>query len=197
MKTSLLLTILTSAGASLCCIVPILGIIGGSSSLLSSIAWLEPFRPFFIASTLGVLGFAWYGALKPKAKDDCGCEPKQKSLFESKKFLGFVTIFSLLLLSFPTYSKFILQNNTPTAVEADQTTNKKITIAVNGMTCPSCELHIEKEVVKLSGITSVKASYANNSATIEYNPEKVNVDKIIEAINKTGYKVEKSREVEK
>lgn len=48
MKASMLLTILTSASASLCCIVPVFGLIGGASSLVSSVLWLEPFRPYMI-----------------------------------------------------------------------------------------------------------------------------------------------------
>ena len=68
MKASVLLTILTSASASLCCIVPIFGIVGGSSSLISTVSWLEPFRPIFIAGTLLILGLAWYSSLKVKSK---------------------------------------------------------------------------------------------------------------------------------
>lgn len=191
MKT-ILLTILTSTSASLCCIVPVLGVIGGSSSLLSSIAWLEPIRPFFITATLGVLGFAWYRAFKPKSEEECGCEPKRKPITESKKFLGAVTIFSLLLLSFPTYSKYLVQDNKSRVPEVDQTVNTTINLKVYGMTCPSCELHVEKEVIKLPGITTVKASYDESSTIVEFNPKKVDANKIIEAINKTGYKAEKT-----
>jgi mercuric ion transport protein len=191
MKTSVLLTILTSASASLCCIVPILGVIGGSGSLLSSISWLEPLRPYFITATVGILGFAWFKAFKPVAKDDCGCEPEKRSFLQSKGFLGVVTALSLLLLTFPSYSG-IFQNNNSAVANYDQEKNKKITVGVNGMTCASCEHHIESEVLKLSGISSVKASYASNSATVEYNPDKVSEEKIVAAINATGYTVNKN-----
>ncbi len=190
MKASVLLTILTSASASLCCIVPILGIIGGSSSIVSSISWLEPLRPFFVASTIGILGFAWYRAIKPVDKDECGCEPEKRSLLQSKWFLGAVTVVSLVLISFPSYSTILFQNKNVAAVSSSQEKNKKITLAVNGMTCASCEHHIESEVIKLSGVTSVKASYANSSTIVEYNREKISEDKIIASINSTGYTVD-------
>jgi mercuric ion transport protein len=189
MKASVLLTILTSASASLCCIVPILGIIGGSGSLVSTVSWLEPFRPFFIGGTVLLLGFAWYSSFKSNEKDDCGCEPAKKSFLQSRKFLGVVTLLSLLLLSFPSYSKFLMQNTPSQVTVADQDKNKKITLGVTGMTCASCEHHIESELIKLSGVSSVKASYANKSATVEFDPIKVDEAKIIAAINGTGYTV--------
>jgi len=189
MKASVMLTVLTSAGASLCCIVPFVGVIGGSSSLMSSVSWLEPFRPFFVGGTFLLLGFAWYRTITTK-KDDCGCEEKT-SFFHTKKFLGIVTVVSLLLLSFPSYSKYLFQNGNGGDITAttQQEKNKKIILAVDGMTCTSCEAHIETEVKKLSGISSVKASYEKKSATVEYDPKKVDESKIIAAINSTGYTV--------
>lgn len=189
MKASVLLTVLTSASASLCCIVPLLGIVGGSSSLMSSVSWLEPFRPFFIGGTFLLLGFAWYRTINTK-KDDCGCEVEKPTFFQTKKFLGVITIVSLLLLSFPSYSKYLIQNGSSDISTTDQQEkNKKITLAVEGMTCTSCEQHIESEVKKLSGVSEVKASYENKSTTVEYDPQKVDETKIIAAINGTGYTV--------
>lgn len=189
MKASVLLTVLTSASASLCCIVPFLGIVGGSGSLLSSVSWLEPYRPFFIGGTFLLLGFAWFRTTRVTKEDDCGCERKP-SFFQSRKFLGIVTVLSLLLISFPSYSKFLMQSEEPVVIVDDQEKNKKVTLSVSGMTCASCEHHIESEVVKLSGVSSVKASYANKSTVVEYDPQKVDEAKIIAAINGTGYKVE-------
>ena len=188
MKVSVLLTVLSSASASLCCIVPFLGIVGGSGSIMSSVSWLEPFRPFFIGGTFLLLGFAWYKSLKTSKEDNCGCEVKQ-SFFQSRKFLGAITVLSLLLISFPTYSKYISPETNSIAMDVDQEKNKKITLSVNGMTCASCEHHIESEVIKLSGVSSVKASYADKSTVVAYNPDKVDEAKIIAAINETGYKV--------
>jgi len=191
MRAAVLLSILTSASASLCCIVPILGFIGGSTSLISSVSWLEPFRPFLIVIAFLMLGLAWYGSIKARKKDACGCEPEKLSFFQSKKFLGIVTLLSFILLSFPAYSKYIIGNDKKDSMTNDQKKNTKLTLAVNGMTCASCEKHVEREVIKLSGVSLVKASYENKSATIEYDHQKVKVDEIIAAINSTGYTVDK------
>src|SRR5688572_28744046 len=188
MKASVLLTVLTSASASLCCIVPFLGIVGGGGSLMSSVSWLEPYRPFFIGGTFLFLGFAWYKTVRSSNADECGCK-KEPSFFPSKKFLGIVTVTSLVLISFPSYSRFLLNQEPVSTVDQDK--NKKVVLSVSGMTCASCEHHIESEVVKLSGVSSVKASYADKSTIVTFDPQKVDEEKIIAAINKTGYKVEK------
>jgi mercuric ion transport protein len=63
----------TAIAASLCCITPVLALIAGTSGLASTFSWLEPFRPYFIGSTILVLGFAWNQKLKPKKQIDCNC----------------------------------------------------------------------------------------------------------------------------
>lgn len=192
MKAQILLSIFTAASASLCCITPVLAIVAGTSSLATSFSWLDPMRPYFIGATFLVLGITWYNVLKPAKKDDCGCETEKVSFFKSKGFLSIITILSLSLIAFPSYSKYFFQNNEANVALQDQSKNKKIELTVNGMTCSSCEMHIESEVKKLPGVSFVKASYENKSATIEYNEQKVDINKIIASINSTGYKVDQS-----
>lgn len=88
--------VITAIGASLCCITPVLALISGASGIASSFSWMEPFRPYLIAITLGVLGFAWYQKLKPKTAEEiaCACEDDEKpSFFQSKTFLSIITVF--------------------------------------------------------------------------------------------------------
>lgn len=188
MKAQLALSVLTALTASMCCITPVLAILGGTGSIATSVHWLEPFRPYFISASVLVLGLAWFQSFSVK-KDDCDCEiPKKKSFFQSRRFLSAITIFSFLLIAFPSYSKFFFQNSKQVAQQQDK--NKKIELTVSGMTCTSCELHIEGEVKKLPGVSLVKASYEKGSTTVEFDEQKINADKIIAAINETGYKVE-------
>jgi len=194
MKAQILLSIFTAASASLCCITPVLAIAAGTSSLATSFSWLDPLRPYFIGATFLVLGITWYSVLKPQKKDDCGCEPEKKLFFKSKGFLSTITILSFLLIAFPSYSKFFFQKSEQAEVSQDQSKNKKIELTVSGMTCSSCEVHIESEVKKLTGVSFVKASYEKKSATIEYDEKKVDIDKIIASIDSTGYKATKPKE---
>ena len=190
MKSQIALSVFTALSASMCCITPVLALAAGTSSLATSFHWIEPFRPYFISASVLVLGFAWFQSFNAKKEDDCDCEtPKKKSFFQSRKFLSIITIFSFLLIAFPSYSKFFFQTS---QVVQEQNKNKKLELTVSGMTCASCELHIESEVKKLAGVSSVKASYEKGMTTVEYNDKQINADKIIAAINGTGYKVEQT-----
>lgn len=93
--------------ASLCCITPVLALFAGISGAAANFSWLEPFRPFLIGLTVFVLGLAWYQKLKPRKQDEieCACEEDENpSFWQSKMFLGVITVFAVLMLSFPYYS---------------------------------------------------------------------------------------------
>lgn len=186
------LGILTAISASLCCITPILALLAGTSGLASTFSWVEPFRPYLIGLTILVLGFAWYQKLKPIKTDECNCEPKTKTKFiDSKQFLGLITIFALIMLAFPYFSK-AFYNKTDTkqnTFTANKTYIQKTEFKIEGMTCESCEDHISLEVNKLTGIINSTVSYKNGNAIIEFDNTKTDNIKIEQAINLTGYKV--------
>ena len=64
----------TAIAASLCCITPVLALIAGASGMASTFSWLEPARPYLIAVTILVIGFAWFQKLKPRKEINCDCE---------------------------------------------------------------------------------------------------------------------------
>lgn len=66
-----------------------------------------------------------------------------------------------------------------------------IEVSIGGMTCLGCEQTIQKNVSKLEGIKSVKASFTVGNALIEYYPDMVDSLKIKEAITGSGYTVKK------
>ncbi|MCM4157982.1 mercuric transport protein MerTP [Gramella sp. AN32] len=182
--------VLTAIGASICCIVPVLALIAGSTGFLSTFSWIEPFRPYLIALTIFIISFAWYQKLKPKHEIDCACEENEKpSFWQSKKFLVFVTLFAGLMLTFPYYSHIFYSQPIKDIVYVEQENIVEETFAITGMTCAGCASHIQNEVGKLNGIISVKASYEMASAIVKYDKTKVDLTEIQKAINSTGYKV--------
>jgi len=64
-------------------------------------------------------------------------------------------------------------------------------IKVYGMTCTSCEKTIEKALLKLDGVLSSKAEYADETVEIEYNEEVCSIEKIKNVVNNSGYTTEK------
>lgn len=189
MKAQLLISVATALGASLCCITPVLAMIAGTGSIATTFSWSEPLRPYLAASTFLMLGFAWFRNLRMKEdKDECGCEEKP-SFVRSRKFLTLITIVSLLLVTFPSYSRHLFPGSTEAVVQ-QQENEKRIELAVQGMTCTSCELHIENNVKKLPGVSYVKASYEKGAVVVDYDDEKVDKEKIIDVIDNIGYTVE-------
>ncbi|MDT0687391.1 mercuric transport protein MerTP [Salegentibacter sp. F188] len=178
--------------ASLCCIAPVLALVAGTSGMVTTFSWMEPFRPFLIALTVLVLGLAWYQKLRyrKEAESDCGCaEDEKQSFLQSKKFLLVVTLFAGLMMAFPTYSEVFYSQPNKEVVYVSQSNIVKEVFVVEGMTCAGCEAPVESEVNKLEGILSVKASYENANTVVEYDKTKVDKAAIITAISRTGYKV--------
>nr|WP_298993948.1 mercuric transport protein MerTP [uncultured Polaribacter sp.] len=191
MKNKLAVTsILTAITASLCCITPVLALIAGTSGVASTFSWIEPFRPYLIGLSILVLLFAWYQKLKPEKEIDCECETDEKPKFiQSKTFLGIVTIFAIVMLAFPYYSSIFYPNSEKQIIVVDKTNIKTIEYKISGMTCASCETHVNHEVNKLNGIVNSKTSYENGNAIIEFDETKTNELEIEKAIKTTGYKI--------
>jgi copper chaperone CopZ len=187
--------LLTAITASICCITPVLALIAGTSGIASTFSWIETFRPYLIGMTILVLAFAWYQKLKPQKDINCDCKADEKPKFiQSKKFLGIVTVFVIAMLAFPYYSKIFYPKTEKQIILVDRSNIKTTKFKIRGMTCTSCEEHINHEVNKLNGIVSSKASYESGNAIIEYDKSKANATEIERAINSTGYKVTDKKE---
>ena len=182
--------ILTAITASLCCITPVLALIAGTSGIASTFSWIKPFIPYLIGLTVLVLVFAWCQKLKPLKEIDCECEKDEKPKFmQSKKFLGIVTVFSVVMLAFPYYSGIFYSNIEKQIIIVDKSVIKTTEFKISGMTCASCEVNVNHEVNKLNGVVNSKVSYENGNAIIAFDKTKTNEVEIEKAINLTGYKV--------
>ena len=184
--------LLSAVAASLCCIAPVLAIVSGASGVASTFSWMEPFRPYLIGTTVLVLAFAWYQKLKPKTKEeiDCNCDDDGKLPFmQTKKFLGLITVFAALMLAFPYYSGIFYPDNKKEAIIMDSSNVQNISFNIKGMTCSSCEEHVNHAVSELEGIVEIKSSYEKGNAKVKFDKSKTNIEEIEKAINSTGYKV--------
>jgi copper chaperone CopZ len=187
--------LLTAITASLCCITPVLAFIAGTSGIASTFSWIEPFRPYLLGLTFLVLGFAWYQKLTPKKEIDCECETVERTKFlQTKKFLGAVTMFAVVMMAFPYYSVFFYPDTQNQTIIVDKSNIKTAEFNISGMTCASCEKHVNHEVNKLNGIVNSNASYENRNAIVEFDRTKTNETEIEKAINSTGYKATDKKE---
>jgi Zn2+/Cd2+-exporting ATPase len=65
----------------------------------------------------------------------------------------------------------------------------KIIVGIDTIHCADCALNIERSVEHLPGILSAEVSYVLSSATVYYDPHRVEEEQIKKAITKPGYVV--------
>ncbi|MCH8170595.1 MAG: cadmium-translocating P-type ATPase [Bacteroidetes bacterium] len=67
---------------------------------------------------------------------------------------------------------------------------ENITAPVIGMTCASCVARVEKTLKKIEGIKKVSVNFATEKASFEIDKSKIDYNKVVEAIEDAGYKIE-------
>ncbi|MGB9856261.1 MAG: mercuric transporter MerT family protein [Caldisericum exile] len=180
-------SIISAIIASICCIGPvILAILGlGGAGLFSKFG---SFRPYLIGVTAILLGLAFYLTYRKREVlcEDGTCKIKGASRW-NKIALWVATGLIAFLIAFP-YLNLSNQNsaNNQTGGEIVE-----LTLFVEGMTCSGCEFNVENAVGKLDGIIKVKANYQKGDVYVKFEKDKVTVDKIVEAINKSVYRATK------
>ncbi len=64
---------------------------------------------------------------------------------------------------------------------------KKVKFDIQGMTCSSCQAHVERAVKKLSGTKKVEVNLLSNNMKVEYDEKELNNEDIIKAVVDAGY----------
>ncbi|CAM3219127.1 heavy metal translocating P-type ATPase [Filibacter tadaridae] len=66
---------------------------------------------------------------------------------------------------------------------------KKMDIAITGMTCAACSNRVEKGLQRMEGVTSATVNFATEKAIVSFDHEKIDVPAIQEKIRSLGYDV--------
>lgn len=180
------LGILSAAIASICCLGPVLLILLGLGSLGIGAA-IGRYHWYFIAAALVLLTFAWRSYLKKKKTCDlkaCKMENKKITLFTLIISTLIVAIFVALNVYTYVVQRDFADERTRTELIGIRTT----VIPVEGMTCFTCEIAVSTALRRIDGVLSVSASAKKGIVRVSYNPNKTDIGRLIEAINKTGYK---------
>lgn len=72
----------------------------------------------------------------------------------------------------------------------------KLSIPISGMTCASCASTVEKALNAIPGMTSAAVNFAAEKATVEFDPELVDKDRMRAAVESVGYAVREKVEEE-
>jgi copper ion binding protein len=64
---------------------------------------------------------------------------------------------------------------------------ESVSIKVNGMKCNGCENKVHTGLGGLDGVISVKASHQGKQVDVEYDPAKIDIEEIEDAIVDAGF----------
>ena len=68
------------------------------------------------------------------------------------------------------------------------TNTKMVSFDIRGMHCASCALTIERALSREKGVKAANVSYVGNKASVEYDGKKTDEKRLVERVNKIGYK---------
>jgi Cu+-exporting ATPase len=71
--------------------------------------------------------------------------------------------------------------------------DKKITLPITGMTCANCAANIERGVKRLDGVAEVNVNFASEKATIRFDPDKLELNDLVEKIVASGFNVGRAK----
>ena len=91
------------------------------------------------------------------------------------------TVVSLILLTMAAVQG-------PSLAAPGEAGSKTVVIPVEGMTCVSCVAKVKRALKAVEGVVEVNVSLEQRSARVQYIEGRVTPERLVEAINKSGYK---------
>ncbi len=64
---------------------------------------------------------------------------------------------------------------------------EKQSYVVEGMTCSGCERTVSRVIGNIEGVKSSAADHTSSRVTVEFDPAKVDAEKIRKAVSSVGY----------
>ena len=63
----------------------------------------------------------------------------------------------------------------------------QVTLPVEGMTCAACQAHVQRALRRTPGVREASVNLMMHSATVAYDPALLTPDRLVDAINASGY----------
>ncbi len=177
--------VLSAVLASICCLGPVVLVLLGLGTLGIG-ALLGRYHWFFIGGAALVLIYAWRVYAKEKRRcDAASCQMESKA--SARITLLIATIAVLLFAGLNFYTYVIARAPEAKAAQPQEAT---VTIPVEGMVCFTCGLTVEASLKNMVGVHKAEASVKDHSVTLTYDPQRVKVEQMVAAINRTGYRAQ-------
>lgn len=74
-----------------------------------------------------------------------------------------------------------------------ESSEEQVSLGITGMTCASCATRIEKNLLKLDGVSKANVNLASEKVSVSYNPSKTTVEQLMASVKKTGYGVREEK----
>ena len=182
-------SVLSAVLASACCWLPLVLFVFGLSAAGISAAF-ETVRPFFLAGA-GVLlaaGFYLNYFRREKCAPGAACERPNPTLRRfNRTMLWMGTIAVLTFALFPTYVGALFGDEGVADVPAAPG-SIELVVGVEGMTCEACEIHVEKSLLEVPGVSAAEASHEEGIVTLRVSETTgPSANALEEAIEKAGY----------
>src|SRR2546429_10020455 len=72
--------------------------------------------------------------------------------------------------------------------EDQRKADSRAVLALEGMTCASCAMRIEKGLKKVPGVIDAQVNLATERATVTYDPEQTGLEQMVQKVEAVGYK---------
>jgi copper chaperone CopZ len=182
--------ILSAGFASACCGLPLLLVALGLGGLgLGS--FIGAYHVYFTATGVILLAVAWFVFLREK-KRLYAAGREIRNAGKTAAILGLATVAVAGFGALNLYSSLGLGDKAAEVARATPGPSSGDTaqavLEVEGMTCFTCEITVEKALGSLTGIINAKASASAGKVLVRYRPGRVTFDQMREAIDRTGYK---------
>ena len=85
------------------------------------------------------------------------------------------------------YLQFKVGGAVETATRGKAVSVQKLDLPIEGMTCASCAVRVEKKLNKLEGV-SAAVNYATERASVEFDAGAVSAEQLVAAVESAGYR---------
>jgi len=177
-----------AVAASVCCLGPLVLLgLGVSGAWIGALSAFEPYRPFFIALALGLLGFAFYSVYRRPKPEGCGegsycANPRAERI--NKVSLWTVTVLVAAMLAAPSLIGRSFVGAEPTEAGGAL---KAVTLDVSGMTCGACAVTTRTALENVEGVRSAHVTFEPPQAVVVYEAGRVTVEDLAAATTNAGY----------
>lgn len=173
---------LAAALASACCVLPALLLLTGAGALAALVPRLE--TVFLMASAAALLGGSVL-LLRKRSGEPC-CPGSRPALSPPFLIVLLLATFGLSYAGFQVAAP-ALAAAAPEVPLTARAESRVLDLQIQGMTCASCTVGIESALRAKPGIEAAKVDFGSASARVVYNPARISVQQIMQAVREAGY----------